>query len=550
MIIFFAISLLAGILTVLAPCILPILPIVISSTGGSSQGISKRAVTVILSLSISVAFFTILLKSTTLLIAIPVSFWGFFSGTIIILVGLALFFPNFYSSLSLVQNINIKSNQALGEGFRKKTKGGDILMGFALGPVFTTCSPTYLFIVATILPASFGIGFLYLMGYIIGFVISLILIAYFGERLVGKVSDKFGTAEKIKRIFAVIIIIVGLAILTGYDKKLEAYILDLGYGATINLEENLIKRFMSSKNGKAQGTMNINIPLHLRQAFIKTDWSRVDPVIESAISGGPGRDGIPSINNPKFDHIASFMRDDDTLAVVIERQSEVRVYPYNILIWHEIVNDQIGGKDIAVTFCPLCGSAIVFERKIDGVRITFGVSGSLIESNMIMYDKESESLWQQSTGLGIAGKHLGKELTYLSFQLLTIKEIRESFPNAKILSENTGFIRNYEINPYKDYDESDSFIFSPSMRDSRYPLKMIFVAYQVGERRVATPWLTLERGKNYQATIDDKLITLTKIDSELMIIDNLGNKIPFYFEMWFSWAVQNAENGIVFDPNK
>lgn len=240
---FFLISVLAGILTVLAPCILPLLPIIIGSSQTNGRQISKRSIVIIGSLSASVIVFTVLLKASTLFIDIPQSFWNIFSGTVIVLVGLAIVFPSLWSRIPFVQSIHTLGNTALGVGFQKKNYFGDALIGLALGPVFTTCSPTYLFIIATILPAGFLVGFIYLLGFTIGLVISLLLISFFGGQLVQKITSHMGTANLVKQIFAVLIILVGISIITGYDKKLQTAILDSGYGATINFEESLIERF-------------------------------------------------------------------------------------------------------------------------------------------------------------------------------------------------------------------------------------------------------------------------------------------------------------------
>ncbi|MBM3204433.1 cytochrome C biogenesis protein [Candidatus Uhrbacteria bacterium] len=241
--IFFLIAVLAGILTVLAPCILPLLPIIIGSSETSERRVSRRSLVVVGSLSVSVVLFTLLLKASTLLITIPQTFWNVFSGTIIVLVGLAILFPSVWSRIPFVQKLSTLGNRAVSSGYQKKSYSGDALIGLALGPVFTTCSPTYLFIIATILPAGFLLGFIYLLGFTIGLAISLLLIAYFGGQLVKKITSHMGATTRVKQIFAGLIILVGIAILTGYDKKLETAILDSGYGATIHFEESLIERF-------------------------------------------------------------------------------------------------------------------------------------------------------------------------------------------------------------------------------------------------------------------------------------------------------------------
>lgn len=243
MITFLFISILAGILTILAPCILPLLPVIIGSSTVEKKQISKRSIRVITALSLSVIFFTLLLKSSTLLIDIPQSFWTWFSGGVIVILGILMIFPSLWSRLPIVSNIKKAGDKAIGKGFQKKNSWGDYLIGIALGPVFSTCSPTYLFIIATVLPASFFTGFIYLLGFTLGLAFSLLLIAYFGQGVVNKILKKESKTEKWKKVFGVLILIVGLLIITGLDKKLEAWILDSGYGATINFEQNLIDKF-------------------------------------------------------------------------------------------------------------------------------------------------------------------------------------------------------------------------------------------------------------------------------------------------------------------
>lgn len=253
--VFFVISVLAGIFTVLAPCILPLLPVVIGASEEGSRGISKRALTVIGSLSFSVVLFTLLLKATTLFISIPQIFWTSFSGLIIILVGMALVFPSFWVRIPYVNKLSLISNKAVGAGYQEKNYKGDILIGLALGPVFTTCSPTYLFIIATVLPATFILGFIYLLGFTFGLAIALLLIAYFGQQVVNKVTAHVEATGVVKKVFGILIVLVGIAVFTGYDKKIETLILDSGYGATIQLEDSLIERFAPKNDSMKEKTI-------------------------------------------------------------------------------------------------------------------------------------------------------------------------------------------------------------------------------------------------------------------------------------------------------
>ncbi|PIP68725.1 cytochrome C biogenesis protein [Candidatus Nomurabacteria bacterium CG22_combo_CG10-13_8_21_14_all_32_8] len=237
---FFLISILAGVLTILAPCILPLLPVVIGTADGTTRGVSKRAVVVITSLSISVIIFTLLLKATTLFITIPDSFWTWFSGSIITFLGIVTIFPSLWNKIPFVNKINLASNKVLGTGYQKDSYYGDMIIGASLGPIFTTCSPTYLFILATVLPASSINGFTYLIGFTLGLAISLFIIAYLGQKFVHKIFTNENRTTKLKKIFGIIFLIVGIAIITGYDKRLSSLTLDTGFGGTINFEEKLI----------------------------------------------------------------------------------------------------------------------------------------------------------------------------------------------------------------------------------------------------------------------------------------------------------------------
>lgn len=254
--IFLLISILAGILTVLAPCILPLLPIVVGSSADGEHRLSKRSIVIITSLSLSVIVFTLLLKASTLLIAVPQSFWNTLSGSILILVGLAIVLPSLWSRITFLQKITNMANSLMSIGRQKNSQIGDMLTGAALGPVFTTCSPTYLYIIATILPIGLLEGTIYLIGFTAGLALSLLLIAIYGGVLVKKFTSHMTATTNVKRGFGILIILVGIAIMTGYDKKIETAILDAGYGATISLEESLIERYAPSSTKKDKILMN------------------------------------------------------------------------------------------------------------------------------------------------------------------------------------------------------------------------------------------------------------------------------------------------------
>lgn len=552
---FFLISVLAGVLTILAPCVLPLLPVIIGSSNvddnETSKKVSKKSIRIILSLALSVIVFTLLLKASTLLIDIPNSFWTWFSGGVIVILGIVMLFPDIWAKNKLVSKLKLFGDKRLSKGFTKNNSIGDYIVGASLGPVFSTCSPTYLFIIATVLPAGFLVGFTYLIGFVIGLIFSLLLVAYFGQSIVNKITNNARKAEITKKIFGGLILLVGISIITGFDKKIETWVLDSGYGATINLEQNLIDKFdpnmneTSKNNGDSSGDSSGEVKVEnraLQSAFPDTDWSKANSIIEKVVSGGPGKDGIPAIDDPKFESVSQFDRSDDILAVVLQEGDEVRVYPYNILTWHEIVNDEIGDKKVAVTFCPLCGSAAVFDRKLEKGDTTFGVSGFLLESNMIMYDRDTESLWQQSTGKALVGDYFETQLEHVPFQLLTMGEIKSKFPNALVLSENTGYSRNYDRNPYSGYENTDNLLFDTSSKDNTFEMKEIMVVFRIEDEIFTFPMSQLNSGVEYNEETDFGDVNISKNDGEIFISRDSGDIIPFYFEMWFSVHAQHGND--------
>src|SRR3989344_9360324 len=236
------ISFIAGILTVLAPCILPLLPVIIGHSITDTTPSRRRLFVVVASLGISVILFTLLLKASSLLIDIPEDFWKWISGGIIFFFGLTMVFPNIWEGFSLANTLNLKSNKVLATGYQKNSVWGDMIIGASLGPIFSACSPTYFVILATVLPVSFFLGLVYLFTYVLGLPLALIVVALLGERImakVGKVSDPRGW---FKKIFGVVFILVALAIISGYDKKLQISLLDAGFLDVTKIEQKLLEK--------------------------------------------------------------------------------------------------------------------------------------------------------------------------------------------------------------------------------------------------------------------------------------------------------------------
>ena len=208
-----------------------------------------------------------------------------------------------------------------------------------------------------------------------------------------------------------------------------------------------------------------NRPARLQAATSSwgTNWNRRTIEYEELLSGGPPRDGIPSIDDPQFitaDQAQEWLADNEPV-IALEIDGDARAYPLQILTWHEIVNDNVGDVPVAVTFCPLCNSAITFDRRFDGQIFEFGTSGLLRLSDLVMYDRTTETLWQQFTGEGIVGDLAGEQLAFIPSSLISFADFRTAHPDGQILSRETGFSRSYGENPYVGYDTigSDPFLF-------------------------------------------------------------------------------------------
>lgn len=233
-------SFIAGFLTVLAPCILPLLPIIVGSSTGTKNLL--KPLRIIGSLCVSIIVFTLLLKVSTALIGIDPDFWKWLSGGILIIFGLFSLFPRQWELISAKLNLNAKSNKLLGKGTQKDGAIGDILVGASLGPVFTSCSPTFATIVGTVIPASYATGFTYLIIYVIGLAIPLTLIAVFGTRISSKLTSLSDPNGWFKKLIGIIFIVVGIAIITGIDKQIEGWLIEKGlYDWLVDLEGGLIE---------------------------------------------------------------------------------------------------------------------------------------------------------------------------------------------------------------------------------------------------------------------------------------------------------------------
>lgn len=220
--------------------------------------------------------------------------------------------------------------------------------------------------------------------------------------------------------------------------------------------------------------------------------------------GGPPKDGIPSIDDPQFispREAESWIADKEPV-IVVEYENAVRAYPLQVLIWHEIVNDRINGDPVLVTFCPLCYSALVFHRTVDGETLEFGVSGFLRHSDLVMFDRKTETLWQQFTGKAIVGDYVGTTLEQVPSQIISFAQFKENYPDGVVLSKDTGYDRNYGRNPYTGYDDVDSTpLFGAGNDDGRLPPMEKVIGVKLEDKRKAYPYSLTRK----EQAINDKV---------------------------------------------
>lgn len=244
----------------------------------------------------------------------------------------------------------------------------------------------------------------------------------------------------------------------------------------------------------------------------KTDFSKHSVPYAEILSGGPPKDGIPAIDNPRFISVAEADEwlEDIEPVILLQNGDDRRAYPLQIMTWHEIVNDTLGETPIVVTFCPLCNTAIAFERTIAGRVLDFGTTGRLRYSNLIMYDRQTESWWQQASGEAIAGEFTGTQLVFHPAAIIGWGEFKANFPSGSVLSRETGFSRPYGTNPYSGYDNINSLPFlyrGPRSPEILPPMARVLTVDRGGEA-VAYPYDVLQSVGVINDVVDGEAIVV------------------------------------------
>jgi hypothetical protein len=260
---------------------------------------------------------------------------------------------------------------------------------------------------------------------------------------------------------------------------------------------------------------------------------------EKIIGGGPPKDGIPSIDNPKFVSLSEADKwiADNELVLAIKYKGEKRVYPLQIMVWHEIVNDRIAGDPILITYCPLCGSGIAYERKINGTEVEFGTSGKLYNSNLVMYDRMTDTYWSQIDGLAIYGELTGYKLSAISIETVSWGEWKKVHPDSKVLSQDTGHSRVYGVDPYGSY-YNDSFVFFPTeATDNRVHPKTVIFGIELNGTYKAYKEDDLKAAGTINDRINGTRLRLTRDSAGSVTITNLDTMEEIIKErdFWFAW---------------
>jgi hypothetical protein len=271
-----------------------------------------------------------------------------------------------------------------------------------------------------------------------------------------------------------------------------------------------------------------------------------DVPFDSLMQACPARDCIPSIDQPAYvaTNKVGYLRDDD-LVMTLTHNGITRAYPTRILDHHEIVNDMFGSDPVAITYCPLCGSGLAFDRRQDGQVLDFGVSSLLHNSDLVMYDRQTESLWQQITGEAFAGKSRGSELKSLPMSMVTWGDWRQQYPDAEVLTVDDVQSDLYQKDAYGDYAESEKLYMPVSATDARLHPKKVIYGMEIGDRAIAidSEWLVKE-GRFSDEYEGKKLVLNLKQGGEIEASLD-GEQITIHRMYWFAWYSFHPKTALI-----
>ncbi|MGH0034210.1 MAG: DUF3179 domain-containing protein [Myxococcota bacterium] len=266
--------------------------------------------------------------------------------------------------------------------------------------------------------------------------------------------------------------------------------------------------------------------------------------------GGPPPDGIPALDRPAVVGAGAALLDADDMVVGVVVGGEARAYPLAILTWHELVNDELGGTPLLVSFCPLCGTALVFDRRLDGRARRFGVSGLLYQSDLLMFDRETGSLWSQITARAETGALMGRRLALVRSRIERWGRWKASHPSTTVLSRDTGHRRDYDRSPYPGYAESPDLSFPVRRQDPRYHPKMPVLGLRTADGRArAYPAVELRRagGRAEERFAGRRVRIRYDLDAKVFQVEAPA-AIEVVEGYWFAWVAFHPETEVFVAP--
>jgi hypothetical protein len=269
--------------------------------------------------------------------------------------------------------------------------------------------------------------------------------------------------------------------------------------------------------------------------------------LDEIVRGGPPRDGIPAIDQPRFVAARRARLAPSDRVLGVSHRGIARAYPVRILNWHEVVNDRFGDEPVAVTYCPLCGSGVVFSGRAGERALTFGVSGLLYNSDMLLYDRQTESLWSQLKFQSVTGPLIGSRLARLPVEHTSWQDWQRRYPHTEVLSFETGYPRDYGRDPYAGYERDPATFFPVSRSDSRLDPKAWVLGVEVNGRHKAYPFSELEKaGTVVRDSVAGTRITV-HFDAKhrsARAVDDAGRDLAAVTAFWFAWAAFNPATDV------
>ena len=540
------IALISGFLTVLSPCVLPILPIILASGVENNK---NKTIGLILGIVLSFTIASLSLSIIIQSLGISADFLRNMSVLILLIIALVLVFPSIERAIQkfMEEHWRVKPLKS-----KKETSFiSNFFVGFSLGIVWVPCVGPILATVATLatLNTLTGTSIFIAFSYGLGIAIALYLIASGSSKILSKFKSFSSNRSLSRKIFGYVLIFTAFFIFFGFDRKIQVWTLSNLPSSWTQLASNFESKFpvisILNRTDSSRKALDTKPKEVVNKVKLSTDFTNAKVKKEDLIKGCfGGKDCIPSLDSPKFETFSQadmWMNYSDTI-FVLSLGGETKVYPQKILNWHEIVNDTINNEPIAVTFCPLCGSAIAFKRTVNGVVTQFGVSGFLHNSDLVMYDRYEGSLWQQISGEAIVGPAVNRneKLTPVLMQITTWGDFKQGKENKdiKVLSIKTGFNRDYNQYPYGTYESDGELYFGVDNLNTKLPLKEVVYGVEVEGVHKAYPLKRILELRKVKDTLNNvPLLIEAQKDNTIKVkrLDTNKEIVPLRL-FWFAWA--------------